>query len=305
MDVAPVRAALLCVGAALSCSTPPAAEVSGAAASARAYTALVADPSPNPEEAFPACRALGDPALEGDCALAVALRVRARSTEPLEMLCPQVPDGAWQDECFFMAAEDAQRADAPARAAAACMESGAFKDDCGQHLWQGDLRKLVRGTRGRSLDDRVAAAERLYARWQPRLPRTDIGWRFWQRFFERLLEADAGVDLRRCEGLDDALALRCRYAAAHLYLRRIWDHLHHAEDRARFCSQDEASVVATERLLPRASARPDPLLEAVVTEQHDSVCRAERPGPVEDGVASKKALLEALEALSQDPPSTP
>lgn len=289
---------------ALGCGSSSSESEAGptAADDARRYAALVSDPDPDPAVSLPACAELGDSALRGDCALAIALRARARGTAPLESLCPQVPQGAWQDECFFMLAEDEQRQKRPKRAAAACMKSGAFKHDCGQHLWQGELRKLVRGTRGRLLANRVESAQRVYARWEPLLPETDISWRFWQRFFERSLEAEPGISLDFCAPLDPQMNLRCRYAAGHLYLRRLWDHLHHSDDRARFCAQDQPTVASTEALFPRAAARPDPLLEAVVGEQFESVCTHGTPAPAEDGVVSKVALLEALAALEAAPP---
>ena len=295
-----MRAAWALLGAA--CGAGSGAPGGSTVADAQRYATLVAQPDPDPAQALVDCATLRDPDLAGDCGLAVALQARGRGAAALDTLCPQVTPGAWQDECFFMFAEDALRARDPTTAAAACMRSGAFKHDCGQHLWQGDLRKLVRGTRSEALPDRVERAQSLYDRWQPRLPETDIAWRFWQRFFERVTEHQPGVKLSRCDGLASPdLQVRCRYGTAHLYLRRVWDLLHHPQGRSDLCQLPAGDVAAAEAAFAALQAEPDPLLASVLEEARGAACDGDRLQPVEDGVLSRRALDAALAALPAQP----
>lgn len=291
-----------CVSLALACGGAADPRGGTTVADAQRYAELVARPDPAPAQALADCATLHDPDLAGDCGLAVALQARARGADTLDALCPQVPDGAWQDECYFMLAEDALRARDPESAAAACMRSGAFKDDCGQHLWQGDLRKLVRGTRGQLLPERVERAQTLFDRWLPRLVETDITWRFWQRFFERVTEHQPGVKLSRCDGLaTPELRVRCRYGSSHLYLRRVWDILHHPKGRGGLCRLAAGDVAAAEATFAELQAEPDPLLSAVLEEARGAACSGDQLRPVEDGVLSRRALEAALAGLPPTP----
>ncbi len=262
------------------------------------YAALIADPNPVATVALPACAALADPMLAGDCALAVVLKIRAREPGSLKALCPQVPEGAWRDECAFIRAEDALRARDRDEAAQACLDAGAFKHDCGQHLWQGELRTLVRTSADLPRSERLPRAQALFAAWEARLPATDIRWRFWQRYFEMGLETENGLNLDSCEeGTGPELRLRCRSAGAHLYLRRLWDHLHHDDERAWFCSGEAPSMARVEDAFHGVNARPDPLLEALLLEHYAAVCVRGEAHPPVDGVASQAALEAEIAAL--------
>ena len=292
-------------GAALlawACASAPDAPAGlSEAQSARRYAELLT--AENPRQALPGCAELPQPDVRGDCALSLVLQIRATERVDLGPLCPSVPEGAWRDECWFLHAEDAAERKRYPEAAQACEKAHSFKHDCGQHLWQSKLRRVVHMPRDQPLADRLRRARRLYARWEPHLGWSDIDWRFWHYFFETVLEQSPGIDLRTCDALaeDLELRLRCRYAGGHLYLRRVWDHLHHQSERERFCAAPDLDVAATEALLARAQARPDPLLEAVVAEQRAAVCGADAPGPVEDGVVSRKALDAAIAAARIEP----
>ena len=90
----------------------------------------------------------------------------------------------------------------------------------------------------------------------------------------------------------------------------------HSERRQLFGETDSVAAAKVEQVLlsglvavlcvgETLAEREAGQAEAVVAEQHASVCRSERPGPVEDGVVSKKALLEALAALPQGASAAP
>ena len=99
-------------------------------ADARAtYVGLVSSPTGDVAADLARCAALPDPALAGDCALVVAV-----AAEP--PACAQVPLALWRDECWFQAAEAANRAGDPAGAVDRCGRAGAFAAECTYHLWR-------------------------------------------------------------------------------------------------------------------------------------------------------------------------
>ena len=84
-----------------------------------------------------------------------------------------------------------------------CEQSGAFANDCGQHLWQTALRRLAHRKGPPDFAGNVAQAQALYDRWEPLLGAfTDIERRFWPRFYSNGYEGGGGVDLTWCKGLD-------------------------------------------------------------------------------------------------------
>jgi hypothetical protein len=267
-------------------------------ADARRYAELVADPAPDPAVAMPACLALSEPTVQGECALAIALAARNQGAHSLDALCPTVPEGVWRDECWFMDAEYLHAADRDGAAAAACLRAGLFSHECGQHLWEPDLRRLVRSPKRQDMAARLRRADRLYAVWAPRLAGTDMDWRFWQYFFEAVHELTPGVNLEECAVIADAaLAMRCRYSGGHLYLRRSWDHLRRPYDLARMCALDPRTVDHAGQMMPHLAARPDPLLQAVLDEALAAGCAPAQFRPVREGAVSRAALDAALDAI--------
>jgi len=215
-------------------------------------------------ERFTACHKISKKVVVGECMLAVAQTAAQVRHEALSTYCPQLPDGLWKDECYFLAAESVKRHDRE-EAGAMCNAAGQFVDDCGQHLWQ----SAVGGIAPRTSDGWEAAlpkAERLYQKWAPILTEsTDFASRFWQRFFQRTFEPQRVLDVTACDALEAPYDEHCAAAAAELYWRRVHMLVSFPDGAASFCeaTQSNPSVEAVAKL-PRLEAIPHPALEPVV-----------------------------------------
>lgn len=238
------------------------------------YADLIAEPPADPVAGLAACDDLRDPDLQGDCGLAMA-----RLADPPESLCPQVQGEIWQAECYFMAAEDHNKAGDGARAAQLCMKSGDFTDHCAQHLWQKSLRGLTWNRGSSGFSETLPRAQRIYQEWSPLLAsETDLEVRFWRRFYEggferdRLLNADAAcAPLPTTEDQQ-----RCRAAAATLYARRIQEVTHLPRAVAALCHAAPASSASlTASGVPQFRAVPSEDLDPVVARAQERYCGAD------------------------------
>lgn len=229
---------------------------------AERYTAILKDRQSSAAHRFEGCGGIEDPALRGDCRIAVLQSVE----EPLEPWCPQLPDGRYRDECWFLAAERRKRMNDLQRAAEDCLKAGRYLDDCGQHLWQSQLAAVARRP-GVGFPALRPEAERLFRHWDGLLgEHTDIGERFWVRFYEHGFTADGlQVDLARCEPEPDPA--RCVDAGVGVYARRLAPTLERAS--IDLCAVESPSVAT---LHPWMGSVPDARLDAVVAERVAEVC---------------------------------
>jgi len=173
------------------------------------------------------CGRIDDLDLRGDCVVTLATRRRDADGPPSpELLCATAPVGTWRDECLFVSAEAARKRGQRERAAELCREAGGFKDDCGQHLWQGEVRSAIapsrRGAPQPTYAEALPVAREIYLRWAPLLEDdTDMSERFWRRFYQNGFERHERLDLSACEGLPDDHETRCQQAAVLLMLTRL------------------------------------------------------------------------------------
>ncbi|MCB9777570.1 MAG: hypothetical protein H6742_03315 [Alphaproteobacteria bacterium] len=176
------------------------------------------------EQARAACVAIQAEGTRGDCIVAL---VQASAKEEGEGagFCPEAPAGVWRDECWFVVAESRRRRVDREGAAAACVHAGAFADDCGQHLWQSEVRRVVvprMGQPPRDFAEVVPELQRIHDRWAPLLAAgTDLDTRLWERAFANGFEARGWVALKYCQDLDAAYAERCRAAGATIVGLRV------------------------------------------------------------------------------------
>ena len=161
-------------------------------------------------------------------------------------------------------------------AAALCAEAGRFADDCGQHLWQGIVKAVVRDhLRSGDLVSAVRDATPVYCTWEGRLGEsTDIESRFWQKLFGGFFEHAQLLDAGSCAVLEPAAKAHCEASVAQVYLRRI--HMLSVADPELLCSA-KPTVEALQGY-PNLRARPAPLLEAVLYEQFNWACTLEEGG---------------------------
>lgn len=225
------------------------------------YRAALADPTARSPAA---CAELRDPTLAGDCGLVVAQR-RLQAGDSAERACASVPDGIWQAECWFVAAEAAAALDRDGRAAALCRRAGPVAEDCAQHLWQGALHDLARRPGG-DLAALVTSAERLHRRWSGPLAWTaDFDDRFWAQAFQGAALA-GGFDPGRCAGLSPPAAARCEAAMVELFSRELAPAL--ARAGVDLC----ALPAHAEAVAPYLQAAPHAAFDPVVRARHAEVC---------------------------------
>ena len=239
------------------------------------------------------CKRLSNAPARGDCgANVVQWAARNKVAEP-QSLCLEVEEGTWRYECFFQMAEHWRRKKNKTKAAENCARSGPFKNDCEQHLWQGEVRGLTRPRDRAPLEPSdfaslMPAADRLFGEWGQILdaqtdPSSDFDARFWRLVFQQILETRSGMDLGVCEPLGVFHRDHCRRASAHLYLRRLQQFLPRGGGIQRFCAVERDDLVSVQSgaLGPVGlDALPDPLLLEVLERAHEHVCRRKEALPV-------------------------
>ncbi|MCB9759261.1 MAG: hypothetical protein H6739_05435 [Alphaproteobacteria bacterium] len=240
------------------------------------------------EPALALCAGISDPGGAAECAMVAAVgAARDQGVDP-ETWCDRVPEGPWRNECRFQAAEVWRGRGDVKRATALCLQAGPFISDCAQHLWQDELRGLIfeRGPAG--FAEQLPRAEVLSLRWRALLgDQTDLGDRFWRRYYENGFEAERHLDLSACDAVEGQGRLvqdhveRCRHAGAHLLQRRIGRVADDPALREVLCAMPAADC-ASAAVIPQLSCAPDPLLEAVLAEQLDWRCIRGRDGPAPD-----------------------
>lgn len=252
----------------MSCAPQPARDVDR-------YTDALALADSDPEAAMSVCRQILDEQLGPECAQVVALRA-PKSFGGAGRWCPEVPEGIWRDECWFMSAEASRKAGQTRYAAELCLKSGRFVDDCAQHLWQGEVHELIAGLGPQGFADRLPEAEALYQEWAPLLhANTDLSTRFWDKFFGNGFEAQGGVDLAWCEGL--AARGEACVAAGLAYLERdLGPKLSQARSTEAFCALEDPDAIAISAWFPN---RPDPRLDRVIRDRHAELCAVSAGGP--------------------------
>lgn len=235
------------------------------------YTAVVADARVTPRAGLARCSEIQDPALAGDCALhVVSAEARREDGRPAQW-CGQVPAGTWRDECWFVSAEASKRRGNEAEAAGACLQAGAFRDDCAQHLWQSEVHRLIHRRGARGFAAALPDAEALHARWAPHLDaETDFSTRFWAKFYQNGFEGQgAFVDLDACDVLAEPHTERCVAAGVQMYARELRPRLD--QHRVDVCGLDPQQSMSEQvgRVVP---GRPDPRLDAAVSDLIAVVC---------------------------------
>lgn len=257
------------------------------------YRQALEEGSRSAQERLDICKELSNAPARGDCGSNVVQWAARNKTAEPEALCVQVEEGTWRSECFFQMAEHWRRRKNKNKAAENCAQAGPFKNDCEQHLWQGEVRRLTRPRdraplRPDEFSSIMPAADRLFAEWNERLgadsdDSSDFDARFWRLVFQQVLETRPGLDLEHCEELEEFHRDHCRRASAHLYLRRLQQFLPRGGGIERFCGLSEDSLSGVKRgvLGPVGlDAKEDPLLLEVLERAYDHVCRRKAALPV-------------------------
>lgn len=253
----------------LGCAPEPAP--TGVAADVARYERLLQEGFTDPEQALAVCAGLSDPKLAGDCALVIAMQSAKGTRQDPALWCARVPAGAWRDECHFEGAEMMARRGQTERAAALCRLAGAFRDDCGMHLWMGELGQLTAGMGTADLAARLPRASQIFARWEPALSEdTDISERFWKMYYQNAFGQRASVDLSVCAPLPEADRARCAQAGADLFLSQLAPMLERQGGLPGFC----AGSVSSAQVAPWLGATPHPALDAALEARRPQLCES-------------------------------
>ena len=237
---------------ALGCTTP-----TSPAEDARVFAEVLSNP--RAPKAMEACSAIGDTNTQGECQLKVALNHLDRADA-----CAKVREGLYRDECFFLASEGARRKGNVDAAVTLCRGAGVFVPDCQQHLWQGDLRRVMMGRS--PFTERYTQAKAVYCEWSEEVGEAeDYEARFWDKAWNTALAGDKNLNIAPCAELSPTQRERCEKSGAHLLAARLDEIMVRPEARETLCqgSLPEMAVLVFE---------PDPILDAVVARHRDAVC---------------------------------
>ncbi len=242
--------------------------------------ALSEEPGP-PEPRIQACLELVDPDLAGDCALKAARRAIRHGHGNAPELCPLLPEGLWRAECWFEAAELAGKRSAP-DAIVLCDQAAPFVQDCRQHLWQGELKRLVDETGPSGFGGQLARAQAMHDAWEALLGEGDeFEFRFWRRYYQAGLGGMFPLDLAVCEPLPALQRERCLEAGVASWTERLEQALDKPKSRNLICSTPPQELdLALARMGPTFDPEPHPRLERATLEiQRDSCAMFGSAGP--------------------------
>jgi hypothetical protein len=233
---------------------------------------VVSDKDSPADELLAACGAVGDDVLRGDCALHVVMTEARRPSGQPGALCARVPEGLWRAECWFVTAEHARKQQDVETAAAACVEAGPFAADCAQHLWQGEVHRLIHRAGSGAFAEKLPAARKIHARWSALFAGMDdlgaFDQRFWAKFYQNGFEGQGSfVDLAACDVLEDGDAGRCVEAGVEMYLRELGPRMD--QWRLDLCAEPAWTSATLARYVP---ARPDERLDAALVEVRAARC---------------------------------
>ena len=233
---------------------------------AERYSTVLTQPAMPLNDALSRCARISRPDLRGDCALLAA----SRSPDPAAV-CPDVPAGVWQEECFFVAAEAVNRAGDNRAAAALCGQAGRFQLDCAQHLWQTPVHQLIHSRGAAGFADALPQAELLYAAWSPVLAaQSDFEERFWAKFFGNGFEGQGGpISAAWCDPLPAQHQPACVAAAAAHLSRELGPAVEVPERLMIFCEHAEPGIAEVSAWLP---SEPSPALDAAVAARQRDIC---------------------------------
>ena len=261
------------LGATVGCPAPSV----DASADRAVYLDVLSNRKIEPAEGLERCGTIVDGNLAGDCALHVVMVEARRPSGRPGQWCETVPVGTWRDECWFVSAESAKRARNLEEAARFCLEAGAFRDDCAQHLWQSEVHGLIHRRGSRAFADVLPKVEAVYDRWAPLLAdQSDFDARFWAKFFQNGFEGQGGfVDLSHCDVLAKPHAARCEQAGTEMYARELAPRL--SDARVDLCAVPEPEDGAWSRALIEAvPTHPDARLDRVVADRRAQCPSSER-----------------------------
>lgn len=242
--------------------------------------------SATPEARLEMCSQMSDKAARGDCGSIVVLSAAREKHPDPETLCPLVEEGTWRYECLFQVAEHWRRRKRMDRAVGLCKEAGPFVRDCGQHMWQTELRAL--SSSGDPLPSLLLKAEDLFVKWEGFFAddedaSTDFSQRYWRHFYQHFVKPSSKVDMRLCEGLSAFHRQHCRRSLGALYLRKVQQIVRHPHEMSSFCgvqSDQLDSVLAGSLQAKPYRAEPDPLLLEVLTRVYEHACVRKEALPI-------------------------
>ena len=219
----------------------------GPADEGKAYRTALELAAREPAATWVRCRALSDPALRGDCQLAVIEAWATAEGEPTDALlarCGALDAERTRGECAFQVAE---RRDDPG----ACAAAGPFADDCRLHLFTLGMARWA----PQNVDptDPTLHVGMLAEMERVGLPRGDL--RPASALFRAVLDRQPRLDRGTCQPLPRGWREACWSTGEALFHDRL--------NQAR----DQGTLPCPGALLPPAlDHAPDPALDAALTQ---------------------------------------
>jgi hypothetical protein len=172
------------------------------------------------------------------------------------------------------------------RAVRLCEKAGPFQKDCGQHMWQSEVRSLA--ISAKDLPSIMPQADALFVKWGEFFKKNDkiyMGFtrRFWRQLFQIRLEPMERIDLAACRSLKNFHQKQCLLAGGYLYLRRVQQIVRHDLERSAFCDVAEGdlgSILRGSLNTHGYEASNEPVFVTVLSRVYDHICVEELPLPV-------------------------
>jgi hypothetical protein len=172
------------------------------------------------------------------------------------------------------------------RAVRLCEKAGPFQKDCGQHMWQSEVRGLA--ISAKDLPSIMPQADALFVKWGEFFKKNDkiyMGFtrRFWRQLFQIRLEPMERIDLAACRSLKNFHQKQCLLAGGYLYLRRVQQIVRHDLERSAFCDVAEGdlgSILRGSLNTHGYEASNEPVFVTVLSRVYDHICVEELPLPV-------------------------
>jgi hypothetical protein len=210
--------------------------------------------APTRAEAGAHCTEVRDPALRGDCAAALTARDGPRDPSWCDRL---TPDGLWNEECWFVAADDP---DEPLDVRwERCAHAGRFQEPCTVHQRKREADAIGETVRFDDAETVFTAAEAVQALvLRPPAAATDGQEQTWRAFWRAAHLTAPDIDPGVCSPLPLSLSTPCAAATEWLVRRAV----RQAErrDPDRICGPD-----------PRLSTLPIANGAATVVGAHPAV----------------------------------
>ena len=142
------------------------------------------------EERLQMCAEVSDPDMGADCS---AMVVKSIPGGP-EQACPLIPEGRWQDECWFEAAEMRLDQGSMDELLGHCERAGRFSEACKSHVGSILVDRIISQDAAAS----VGRMRSLAGEWSARSGKPRDSENLWRLYWQGRMERDSSVTVADC-----------------------------------------------------------------------------------------------------------